>query len=54
MDLKTALKRFTNVHQELKPGAVVKKPVYQYNHTSNASIKAVLGCSKGYDFQKGV
>ena len=54
MDLKTALTRFTNVHRELKPGAVVKKPVYQYNRSANASIKAVLSCSKGYDFQKGV
>lgn len=61
MDLKTALTRFTNVHRELKPGAskasiktVVKKPVYQYKRSSNASIKAVLAVSKGYDFQKGV
>ena len=62
MDLKTALTRFTNVHRELKPGinkttkvnTEVKKPVYQYNRSANASIKAVLACSKGYDFQQGV
>ena len=59
MDLKTALIRFTNVHQELKPKQVISKakktkPVYEYKHYSNVSTKAVLGVSKGYDFQPGI
>jgi len=78
MDLKTALKKFIDVNQSLKPkkpliiskekkayqnlkkanalknARVPIKPIYSYNHNSNVSIQAVLKCSKGYDFQKGV
>ena len=65
MDLKTALQRFTNVHQELKPKPkkVISKPkpikpVYEYKFYPTAktkvSTRAVLACSKGYDFQEGI
>tara|TARA_B100000767_G_scaffold150195_1_gene141440 strand:- start:781 stop:981 length:201 start_codon:yes stop_codon:yes gene_type:complete len=66
MDLQTALTRYTNVHQELKPVtpnhtetvlALIKKsraPIKMGKRTAAVSEEAILNCSRGYDFQYGI